>query len=119
MSDLRPTGITADRQSGSLAVEWSDGHTSVYPFSLVRLACPCAQCRGGHEYMRSDPDPEVFAQPVEDSPRTRMEKIEAVGTYGLMIEWQDGHHYGIYNWNYLRKLCPCPECRGNESHGGA
>ena len=118
-NDLRPTSITADRQSSQLTIGWSDGHTSVYSFSLARFACPCAQCRGGHEHMRSDPDPEVFSQPLEDSTRTRMVKIEPVGTYALTIEWQDGHHYGIYNWNYLRKLCPCPECQGNENYAGA
>jgi DUF971 family protein len=116
MSELRPTNITADRQSGRLMIEWSDGHRSVYPFSLVRFACPCAECRGGHANMRSEPDPEVFSIPEEDTPRTRMVKIELVGTYGLTIEWQDGHHYGIYNWNYLRQLCPCPECQGSANH---
>ena len=68
--------------------------------------------------MRSEPDPEVFHLPVEDSPATRMKKVEAVGSYALTIEWDDGHHYGIYNWNYLRLLCPCPECRGEAVSGG-
>ena len=27
------------------------------------------------------------------------------------VVWEDGHDYGIYNWYYLRKLCPCAECR--------
>jgi DUF971 family protein len=61
--------------------------------------------------MRSDPDPEVFFRPVEDSPATRVQNVEAVGSYALTIAWEDGHHYGIYNWNYLRKLCPCQDCR--------
>ena len=47
-------------------------------------------------------------------PETRLVNIEAVGTYGLTPQWEDGHHYGIYNWNYLRKLCPCPDCREEE-----
>jgi len=29
----------------------------------------------------------------------------------LTIVWEDGHDYGIYNWHYLRALCPCNECR--------
>jgi DUF971 family protein len=111
---LKPTGITADRQGRVMTVQWSDGHTSVYPFSLLRHACPCAECRGGHDNMRAEPDPEVFSLPVEDSPATRMVRVEPVGSYGLTIEWEDGHHYGIYNWNYLRLLCPCPVCRSAE-----
>jgi DUF971 family protein len=29
----------------------------------------------------------------------------------LTIVWEDGHDYGIYNWHYLRALCPCEEDR--------
>ncbi|RPI30979.1 MAG: DUF971 domain-containing protein [Chloroflexota bacterium] len=111
MFNVNPTGITANRETKELTITWSDGHTSVYPFSLVRRACPCAECRGGHENMRSDPDPEIFDLPLEDSPATRIRNIEAVGSYAMTIEWEDGHHYGIYNWHYLRALCPCPVCR--------
>jgi DUF971 family protein len=110
--EISPTGVTADRNISQLIISWSDGHTSTYSFSLLRHACPCAQCRGGHENMRSEPDPEVFSLPEEFSPSTQMRNLEAVGTYALTIEWEDGHHYGIYNWHYLRALCPCPVCRG-------
>jgi len=40
-----------------------------------------------------------------------LRKIEAVGAYAISVEWEDGHHYGIYNWHYLRALCPCEACR--------
>ena len=112
MTDLlKPTGITADRKQRSMTVHWSDGHASVYSFTLLRAACPCAECRGGHEKMGGDPDPDIFDLPDEETPRTRMAQVEPVGTYGLTIEWEDGHHYGIYNWDFLRRLCPCPLCR--------
>jgi DUF971 family protein len=114
MSTYTPTGITANRKAGELTITWDDGHESVYSFSLVRHACPCAECRGGHEHMSSKPPAEVFNLPDEDTPGTRMRKLEAVGAYAIMPEWEDGHHYGIYNWPYLRALCPCPVCRGVE-----
>ena len=112
MSSLRPGGITANRHTSEFTVTWSDGHTSIYPFTLLRQACPCAECRGGHENMRSEPDPEMFIPRLDDSPATRLRAVEAVGSYAVTIEWEDGHHFGIYNWNYLRALCPCPLCRG-------
>lgn len=62
--------------------------------------------------MHSEPDPEVFDRIVEDSAATHLTQIEAVGQYAITIEWEDGHHYGIYNWHFLRALCPCVECRG-------
>ena len=111
MSSVRPTGITADRQRGEFLVTWSDGHESIYPFALLRRGCPCAECRGGHENMSPEPDPQVFAVSLEDTPATRLRNVEAVGTYAMTIEWEDGHHYGIYTWEYLRALCPCPICR--------
>lgn len=113
MNNLIPTGITANRLERVLTIRWNDGHTSQYPFGLVRAACPCATCRGGHENMGSEPDPNVYEKEMPDSPETRLVKIEAAGAYGIVIEWEDGHHYGIYNWHYLRALCPCPECRSN------
>jgi len=109
---FRPLGVTADKQRRRMTIQWGDGHTSEYSFTLLRLACPCAECRGGHEKMGGDPDPVLFDLPEEDTPQTRMVKVEPVGMYGLTMEWEDGHHYGIFNWSFLRKLCPCPVCRG-------
>lgn len=111
MDTLKPVGITADRQKRIMTVNWNDAHMSEIPFTLLRNACPCAECRGGHENMGADPEPELFQVTKEDTPATRLENVEAVGTYGITPVWEDGHHYGIYSWNFLRKLCPCPVCR--------
>jgi DUF971 family protein len=108
MNNLKPTGITANRSSSQLIIDWSDGHQSAYSFSLLRHACPCASCRGGHEGMSPTPDPLVFNLPDEDTPATRLKSIEAVGSYAFTIEWEDGHHFGIYTWSYLRALSHLP-----------
>lgn len=106
----KPKGIKVDRPDRSVIVTWQDDHESKYGFSLLRYACPCAECRG-HGNMGQEPPSEVFTMPSEDSERTRIENLEAVGSYAVTILWQDGHHYGIYNWDFLRALCPCDECR--------
>jgi len=36
----------------------------------------------------------------------------------VTIEWEDGHHYGIYQWQFLRDICPCADCRAKAGHGG-
>ncbi len=108
---VKPTGITVNRQTREITFTRNGGHESVYAFSLLRYACPCAECQGGHENMRSEPDSKVFELPVVDSPATRVQNVETVGTYAITIAWEDGHHYGIYTWDYLRKLCPCSVCR--------
>ncbi len=107
----KPVSISANRPGLEMTIAWADGHTSIYPFALLRAACPCAQCRGGHENMKSEPDPAVFQVQLEDSPATRMVTVKATGAYGITIVWEDAHDYGIYNWHYLRALCPCPACR--------
>jgi len=106
-----PLKISADRNQRILTLSWGDGHVSQYPFKLLRAGCPCATCRGGHENMRSEPDPEIFDIDLPDTERTQIRKIEAIGTYAISFEWADGHSYGIFNWRYLRGLCPCEVCR--------
>jgi DUF971 family protein len=108
---MKPTSLTANRQTKELTVVWDDGHTSVYSFSLLRAGCPCAQCRGGHEKMGGDPLPEVFEAQLPDSPATRLTNLAPVGSYAITPLWEDGHGFGIYDWRYLRALCPCKECR--------
>ncbi len=41
-----PLRIHADRQAGTLRIEWVDGHVSTYDFVRLRWLCPCAYCRG-------------------------------------------------------------------------
>lgn len=107
-----PISISANRTNRELTITWDDQHVSKYAFGLVRHACPCASCRGGHEYMSSEPDPEYFKiKEFPDVPATRLKGLEGVGSYAVMFEWEDGHRQGIYNWHYLRALCPCPICQ--------
>lgn len=115
--NTQPTGITANRSTRLLTVTWGDGHVSDYPFSLLRRACPCAECRGGHENMGGPPEPQWFTLPNEDTPATRLQQAEPVGAYGITLTWEDGHHYGIYNWYFLRILCPCSICRKEAIYG--
>lgn len=107
----KPITISADRTSRQLSITWDDEHFSQYPFNLLRLACPCVECRGGHEKMGGDPDPTLFDRQVEASPVNELKTIVAVGSYAVSPVWEDGHDAGIYNWGYLRALCPCPICR--------
>jgi DUF971 family protein len=109
---MQPKSIKADKSSHQLIIDWSDGHKSEYAFNLLRAGCPCATCRGGHENMKPEPDEIIFNINLPESPATVLENVELVGSYAISILWQDGHHYGIYNWHYLRALCPCIVCRG-------
>ena len=105
MSEPTPQDITANRSTQTLIIKWSMGESFDIPFSLLRNACPCASCRGGHENMRKEPDEDVFAIPLTNAETTRLASLEAVGGYAIKITWGDGHDAGIYNWHYLYSLC--------------
>jgi DUF971 family protein len=102
--NIIPKSMSASRKDARLTIEWSDGRSVSYPFDLLRNACPCAQCRGGHENMKPEPDPNMFIIPLMSASATKLKGIEPVGNYAINIEWEDGHKYGIYNWHYLRAL---------------
>lgn len=106
-----PKEVIANKSAREVIIRWEDGHESRYSFNLIRAACPCASCRGGHENMRSEPVPEMFTAELPVSPATTLRRMDPVGTYALSFEMEDGHHFGIYTWHYLRALCACPECR--------
>lgn len=107
-SNLRPKNIHLDREAHELRITWNDGHASVYPLDALREACPCAECRGGHEFMGPAHDPDLLLLTPARSYDVR--DIQLVGKYALNIVWNDGHDAGIYTWKYLRRICPCPEC---------
>ena len=94
-----------------LTVHWQDGTTCVYPVSLLRARCPCAQCKT----IRQDQDvavkpkrPKLTILPGDHSAPLSALSAELVGNYALKIEWSDRHGSGIYSFRYLRDLCPPP-----------
>jgi DUF971 family protein len=47
------------------------------------------------------------------------ERAELVGRYAVQIHWNDGHSTGIYSFDYLRQICPCPECAAKREQGAS
>jgi len=92
-----------------LRIVWSDGHRSHYSWHGLRVACPCAACKGEWDVRRTV-DPASIPQTI------RALRIERVGAYALRPVWTDGHTTGIYTFPYLRhELCECDECRARRS----
>ena len=102
---LRPAAITLNKTDGYLEIKLSADSTCRYPLSELREACPCAECRGGHSRMGREYDP---ANILELKPKRvyTVKSLELVGNYGLQPTWDDGHHTGIYTWEYLQRICP-------------
>src|SRR5512143_1779250 len=102
----KPGKITLNRQARQLEIVWTDGHASTYPLDGLREACPCAVCRGGHERMGPEFDPNLIE--LKPSRSYEVRDMQIVGNYALQFFWSDGHSAGIFAWSYLRRICPCP-----------
>jgi DUF971 family protein len=95
----------------AIQIEWdSEGHVGVYDARMLRLACQCAACRD-----------EISGVPTLDEGRVPKEiralDLALVGAYAVHFSWSDGHGTGIYPWEYLRDICPCPRCAAARSGG--
>ncbi|MDZ7714984.1 MAG: DUF971 domain-containing protein [Balneolaceae bacterium] len=103
-----PKSVEVRQSDEELYIEWADGHESLYSLFGLRKNCPCVECRGGHAQMGSF-DKSLFD--VEPTQHYQIEGIRQVGNHAIRIEWSDGHNTGMYQWETLRELCPCKECR--------
>jgi len=102
-----PTKIKLAAGNNTLEIHWSDGHVSAYPYHYLRNRCPCATC----EEMGPPPEHASGPLPILGQKPLRPERAELVGRYALQIYWSDGHSSGIYAFEHLRQLCPCPACK--------
>jgi DUF971 family protein len=112
-SPSRPLKIHADRAAGTLAIDWADGHRTVYEATPLRWLCPCAFCRGEAGMPGwLDSGPSLTEQ------QTSLVDIHLVGNYAVSPHWGDGHHTGFYTFRLLRERCPCEECTVRRSSSG-
>ncbi len=98
-----PVDVLAEKTKRTVTITWSDGHVSTYAMAYLRGHCPCAACQGhGGEH--------VFHE--VEGPAAELTDMSLVGGYAIAMRFADGHDSGIYSYQHLRAICPCPE------HGG-
>jgi DUF971 family protein len=95
-----PVRIRLSDDKKTLRVSWSDGLDCQYPLSLLRKKCPCATCTT--EAKAKGP----FYIPLFTADAMALKEINPQGNYAVQFVWHDGHHTGIYDYAYLRGLCP-------------
>jgi DUF971 family protein len=113
-SPTAPLRIHADRAAGTVAIDWADGHHTVYQATPLRWLCPCAFCRG-----EAGMPGWLDSGPSLTDEQTRLDDIHLVGNYAVSPHWGDGHHTGFYTFRLLRERCPCEDCtarRAESSH---
>tara|TARA_Y100000589_G_scaffold254331_1_gene243151 strand:+ start:107 stop:424 length:318 start_codon:yes stop_codon:yes gene_type:complete len=83
-------------------LKWDDGKEDFLSLKSMRDNCPCANCSG---------ETDVFGNIYKGPPQTMIEEsyqitgIRPIGYYAIQPFWKDGHHDGIFPFDFLRKLC--------------
>ena len=115
-TQAEPEHIAISKSKG-IQIDWKDGHHSHYPLAYLRDQCPCASCTGAHG---TEPQKSNYSTPVQPGnpfqmykPVLKMLSVEPMGHYAIHIGWNDGHTTGIYSYDYLRKICPCEQCKAS------
>ena len=102
MTDIYPTDINFSSESKCLTMSWGNNHNGVISYQFLRGACPCTHCKGSHTPSVIDEIIPVLGVELLD--------ILPLGNYAIRILWDDGHHTGIYTYDYLKRLCMCVDC---------
>ncbi|WP_211452133.1 DUF971 domain-containing protein [Collimonas antrihumi] len=83
------------RNSNLLEIVWLDGRSLQIEGQKLRLACKCGDCSS---------DRQRDLPPADAERAFRVKAIEAVGSYGIRLFFEDGHNRGIYPWRYLEQI---------------
>ena len=109
----KPASVKIHVTSGTgVDITWADSHSSHYDFPFLRDHCPCATCNDEREKKRefAIAGPASAAALPMFKPKVGARAATAVGNYAIQITFTDGHSTGIYSYDYLRNICPCPAC---------
>ena len=91
----KPTDIKLHQKSRILEVTFDDDCHFELPCEYLRVYSPSAEVRG------HGPGQEVLQVGKE---AVNIEAIEPVGTYAVVLRFDDGHDTGIYSWDTLYDL---------------
>ncbi len=94
-SQPSPTEIKLHQKSRVLEIAFADGGRFHLPCEYLRVYSPSAEVRG------HGPGQEVLQVGKEN---VNITAIEPVGTYAVLLRFDDGHATGIYSWELLHNL---------------
>ena len=109
----KPLSVKIHISSGAgVDITWADGHQSHFDFAYLREHCPCATCNEEREKKATiaTPGSSQFAPLPMFKPKARAQSATQVGNYAIQIFFSDGHSTGIFSYDHLRSICPCPQC---------
>jgi DUF971 family protein len=112
----KPLSIKIHVSAGTgVDITWADHHDSHYDFAYLREECPCATCnenRDKKSHHGNAPPSANLSSPALPmfKPKVKAQSATQMGNYAVQINFSDGHSTGIFSYDHLRTICPCPEC---------
>jgi DUF971 family protein len=91
---MNVTDLLLLQKERSLYVTFSDGQKMRFPCEYLRVFSPSAEVKG-HDGTIHWPKNKV---------QVNIEAIEPVGNYAVKLYFDDGHHSGIYTFEYFYEL---------------
>lgn len=92
---VRPTDIKLHQKSRVLEISFEDGTRFRLSAEYLRVHSPSAEVRG------HGPGQETLQTGKEG---VNITQIEPIGTYAVLLHFDDGHATGIYSWDLLYHL---------------
>ena len=95
MAAPKPSNITYHQKSRMLEIDFDEGSTFKMSAEYLRVHSPSAEVQG------HSPDQAILQTGKEN---VKIEKIEPVGNYAILLRFSDDHDTGIYAWDTLYDL---------------
>ena len=95
---LRPENIVLMPEE--VAIKWNDGSEDFFPMATLRAASPSAETAGEKDILGN----QYGGESGKDYSDVRVRGYEPVGGYAVRFLFTDGHHSGLYSFDYLKKL---------------
>lgn len=92
---MQPVLLKLHQRSRILEVEFDDGARFELSCEYLRVYSPSADVKG------HGPGQGTLQIGKEN---VNIERIEPVGNYAVRLHFDDGHHTGLYSWQYLYDL---------------
>jgi DUF971 family protein len=92
---VQPVLLKLHQRSRILEVEFDDGARFELSCEYLRVYSPSADVKG------HGPGQGTLQIGKEN---VNIERIEPVGNYAVRLHFDDGHHTGLYSWQYLYDL---------------
>jgi DUF971 family protein len=95
MNTPTPTTITLHRASHVLEVGFDSGETFRLPAEYLRVHSPSAEVQG------HGPGQKTL---IGGKANVNIDAVEPIGSYAVLLRFDDGHASGIFSWDVLYVL---------------